>query len=273
MTEWLWPRGCQGAAVRDQLRWLRSRWRTASLAAGWPFPSDWASAAVDRVCEAVVTGGDVQARLGELGAERAEAGVGLSETLHDLAALHAVCTDTAGHGGLVSADADAVPACMVRVIALGWAEVVTDMAVAHEVQDALTGLTTASYLRTRLHEVYREARAWGSDPDASYVLVMVTLDVPEGAREWSRMMAMVLAADVLRTVFDSGEALSLLRPSTAAVLSRRCGQVFARCERARSLIDQRIASDPHFRKAGPVRIYQQRLPDDHVSACELLSGL
>lgn len=72
------------------LRELRGRWRTASFAAGWRFPSDWGVPEVDDVCQSVVTGADLPAALGGLGRARARAGAGLDETLADLAALHRV---------------------------------------------------------------------------------------------------------------------------------------------------------------------------------------
>lgn len=266
-----WRLGCDGWRAMDQHRALRSRWRMASLAAGWPFPSDWESNAVDHVCDAVVNGDDLDPRLTELGSQRAEAGVGLSATLHDLAALHAAMTNLGEPTVLISADVDSVPAHLVRMTSLGWAEVVGDLAAGCEVEDALTGLTTAAYLRTRLHELYRHARSEGADPANGHALLTVTL--PMGEQGWPRMMGMVLAADVLRTVFDSGETLSLLRASTAAVLAEQSRHLSARCERARWLIDQRIASDPDLRDGGAVRVNELRLPSDHSGACALLRAL
>ena len=267
-----WTRACDGGLVQGRTRALRSRWRTASLAAGWPFPSDWASAAVDRVCHAVVTGGDLAERLADLGAARAEAGVGLAGTLQDLAALHAVCTG--GNDGLVSADPDAVPADMIRTIALGWSDVIARMAVGREVEDPLTGLTTLSYLRTRLHEVYRAARSRGRTAHEDFTLVTVLLDVSDdGAGGYSRMMAMVLAADVLRTVFDAGETVSLVRPSAAAVLARRDDALPVRCAQVRWMIAQRLADDPGLSLNGPVRVQQESLPAEHSDACELLTSM
>ncbi|GAA2816503.1 hypothetical protein [Saccharopolyspora taberi] len=266
-----WTRRCDGGLVQGRSRALRSRWRTASLAAGWPFPSDWASAAVDRVCQAVVTGGDLTEGLGDLGAARAEAGVGLAGTLQDLAALHAA--GTGHHDGLVSPDPDAVPANMIRATALGWADVIARLTVGREVDDPLTGLTTLSYLRTRLHEVYRSARARGCSADEEFTLVTVFLDVPEDDHGYPRMMAMVLAADVLRTVFDGGETVSLVRPSAAAVLAPLDESLESRCTRVRWMIKQRIADDPGLSLNSPVRVEREPLPAEHAQACALLTSM
>ncbi|MCG8920786.1 GGDEF domain-containing protein, partial [Actinokineospora sp. PR83] len=53
---------------------LRSRWRAASLAAGWRYPSDWATAEVDAVCRAAAAGADLAAPLAALGRARAHGG-------------------------------------------------------------------------------------------------------------------------------------------------------------------------------------------------------
>ncbi|WP_338599947.1 hypothetical protein [Saccharopolyspora sp. SCSIO 74807] len=253
-------------------RALRARWRTASLAAGWPFPSDWGIRAVREVCRAVATGAELAEPLGELGVGRAESGVGLAEALQDVAALHAVSTGS-HQDGLVSADPDAVPAAMLRPVALGWADVQAEHTVDREVQDPLTGLTTASYLRTRLHEVYRGARAAGRSPDADHVLISVSVQMPRASGRYPLMMAMVLAADVLREVFDSGETVSLLRTSTAAVLAPRDERFSERCEQVRLQAAQRIAADPALRPVGPVRVQEEPLPEDHATACAMLGTL
>ena len=50
--DWAWDR--EGAGHRDGAeRAVLARWRTASLTAGWPFPSDWSAPAVAEVCRAV----------------------------------------------------------------------------------------------------------------------------------------------------------------------------------------------------------------------------
>lgn len=268
MSKREWSLRC-GSTAREQQRSLRSRWRTASLAAGWPFPSDWASEAVEEVCAAVVAHEDLAGPLGQLGASRAEAGVGLSGTLQDLAALHAV---SAGHhDGLVSADPDAVPTSMVRATVLGWADVLARLSAAQEVEDPLTGLTTVGYLRTRLGEVYRAARAHGRQASDEHVLVTVSLDLPADC--YSRSMAMVLIADALRTVFNGGETASLLRSASAVVLAARDRALPARCTRAHGMIRHRLAADPALGEFVSVSLREKPLPPDHDEACRLLTTL
>jgi hypothetical protein len=235
------------------------------MAAGWAFPADWPLAEVDEVCAAMLANTDPAELLVRLGRARAEAGAGLSETLLDLAALHAVMTD-ASH--VVSPDVDALPSRMVRMTALGWADVVTKQAGDCAAEDPLTGLATAAYLRTRLGEVYRETPVAPLD----YALVLLRLGVHR-ASGWSRVVAMTLLADALRTVFDRGETLASLGPCVAAVLVKRTGQLACRVSDLRVLAADRLVGDPDVQSAGPAEVWTERLPDKHAEACAHLTSL
>ncbi|ASO22541.1 hypothetical protein FHR81_004102 [Actinoalloteichus hoggarensis] len=79
-----------------------SRWRSASLAAGWPFPADWPTLPARAVCLALADLRDPTPHLAELGAARADDGVDLAATLGDLAALYSVLAATSGHGPLAA---------------------------------------------------------------------------------------------------------------------------------------------------------------------------
>ncbi|AHI01302.1 hypothetical protein [Kutzneria albida] len=245
---------------------LRSRWRSASLASGWPFPSDWALDEVDAVCVAAVSGEDLAGVVAGLGRARARAGAGLDETLLDLAALHAVLTSPAPHDGLFSADPDATPSRLIRATAIGWADVASDLVGASEVLDAMTGMTTAAYLRTRLTEVYRAEAA------ARHVLLVAALDLSQ-AEGWTRPVAMVLMGDVLREVFPGGETVSLIGPSTAAVLLARDELLITRMARVRWQLAQRLSVDRELHGVGTAEVWPEALPDNHSRACELLAHL
>jgi hypothetical protein len=245
--------------VAQEERLLKSRWRTATMAAGWAFPADWPLAEVDEVCAAMFTGdpGDALTRLGRA---RAEAGAGLSETLLDLAALHAVLTaDTA----MVAPNVDALPARMLRMTALGWADVVSKQAGNCASEDPLTGLATHAYLRTRLGEIYRET-------PGVYVLILLRLDLTQ-ATGWSRVVAMTLVADAMRTVFDGGETLATVGPGVACVLVRRDHTLARRVSNLRILAADSLAVDPHVRPTGPAKVWLERLPATHAEACALLT--
>lgn len=235
------------------------------MAAGWAFPADWPLAEVDEVCAAVLGGTDPGDALVRLGRARAEAGAGLSETLMDLAALHAVLTDPSH---VVSPDVDALPPRMLRTTALGWADVVTKQAGDCAAEDPLTGLATAAYLRTRLGEVYRETPV----APLGYALVLLRLDVHR-ATGWSRVVAMTLVSDALRTVFDGGETLATLGPCVAAVLVKRDELLGRRVSNLRVLAADRLSGDPGVRPAGPAEIWVEHLPDTCGAARALLTSL
>jgi hypothetical protein len=248
---------------RDRPQALRQRWRRASLAAGWRFPDDWDAAEVDALCAALVRGdedGTVDVAVTALGMARARSGVGLAETLDDLAALHAVLTPAGAH------TADHMPERLLRAAALGWAEQCCDHVATAGVVDELTGLATAGYLRVRLGEVYRGGAA------DRHALVLVWLDLSRcGA--WSRLMPMVLAAQAMRAVFNGAETLALVRPGVAAVLCRRDPRLQRSAARLRRLVDQLLARDPAAACAGPARVSVRWLPASERAACDLVAGV
>lgn len=238
------------------------------MAAGWAFPADWQLAEVDDVCRAVLGEGDACAELYRLGGARAEAGAGLGETLLDLAALHAVLAEPAGSTGIVSPSVDAIPARMLRSTALGWGDVMSRRAASCAADNPLTGLATPAYLRTRLREVYAEARAAGRQ---EHVLVFVALDLTRTSG-WSRVVAMTLLADALKEVFDAGETVASAGPAVACVLLRRDRHLARALSNLRVLTADRLAVDPHVAPAGPVRVRVEELPPTWDDAVALIAG-
>jgi hypothetical protein len=248
------------------LRSLRARWRTASIAAGWRYPSDWALPEVDAVCASALVNADLADPLAELGRARAVSGAGLDETLTDVAALHAVLSDPR----LLAANPDATPSRLLRLTALAWADVSTNEICHSEVREGLTGLSTAAYLRTRLGEIYRKASR--DKRSVGHVLLTVSIDL-SAVVGWSRLMAMVLAADVLQQVFDGGESLALLGPSVAVVLTEREPQLAKRTAEAQWTLAKRLSVDPQLHTLGPVEVRLHRLPPTHEQACDLVEAL
>jgi GGDEF domain-containing protein len=254
------------------LRALRAKWRTASIAAGWRFPSDWGLPEVDVVCSSAVLQTDLTGALASLGRARAESGAGLEETLTDLAALHAVLSDGGDHGGLISTDPDAAPTPLVRAIALAWADASCGELRNAESTESLTSLSTHAYLRTRLGEVYRQAARVGTPVARTHTLLVVTLDL-SAVTGWSRLMAMVLVADVLRDVFDGGESVAVLGPSVAVVLAERETSFKERTLHAGWLITERLAVDPQLAHGRWPWLRVEQLPDTHDEARRLLQRI
>ncbi|NYI87553.1 hypothetical protein HNR02_000876 [Amycolatopsis endophytica] len=251
------------------LRALRSRWRAASLAAGWRFPSDWALPEVDTVCATLLRDAPPEIPIAALARARAAAGAGLPETLADLAALHAVITTPGTSDGLVSADVDALPSRLLRVAALAWADVAMDKLASVEVIDPLTGLPTAAYLRTRLRELYGRP---GHEASEDHTLLVVSVDL-SGIGGWPRLTAMILIAEALRVVFDGGESVASLGPSTVAAAVPRDGRIANKAVLLRRELHERLSVDDQLEHVGPPKIKLVRLPATHESACNLLQGL
>lgn len=262
------PRG-DAEGTDHALRVLRARWRTASIAAGWRFPSDWGLPEVDAVCSSAVQQADLTGALADLGRARAEAGAGLDETLTDLAALHAVLTHPGNEKGLIATDPDAAPTALVRTAALAWADASCVELRKAEATENLTTLATHAYLRTRLGEVYRQAGRDGVPAAESHTLLVVTLDLST-VTGWSRLMAMVLVADALREVFDGGESVAILGPSVAIVLAAREPAFGDRALSAAWLVAERLSSDPQLAAGRRPELRVERLPDTVDEARELL---
>ncbi|WP_425484566.1 GGDEF domain-containing protein [Haloechinothrix aidingensis] len=254
------------------LRALRARWRTASLASGWRFPSDWALPEVDTVCATVMREGVTDRALSGLGRARAASGAGLEETLADLAALHAVLDTDRSPGGFADPDIDATPARFVRVTAVAWADVALDQLAHTEVTDSLTGLPTAAYLRTRLAEVYGRAARDGRSVPEDHVLLTVSVDLTD-VTGWPRLTGMILIADVLRSVFDAGESIAVLGPSTIAVLADRSTGPADRAVAVRREANQRFLADPELSGLAGARIRVSRLCSTYADTCALLQEL
>lgn len=267
------PRSFRDDADRadHELRLLRARWRMASMANGWHFPSDWPVPEVDAVCASLVHRLDVSGPLANLARARAQSGAGLEETLIDLAALHAVVSDPAGEDGLISADPDATPSRLLRVAALAWVDESLGELGAARTTDGLTGLASQAYLRVRLGEVYRGATRSGIRVPESHVLLVVTLNLADVVG-WARLTAMVLVANVLREVFNGGESSAVLGPSVAVVLAEREPSFGQRTLSAGWLINERLRDDATLRAACPdMRVVG--LPDSEQAARNLISQL
>jgi hypothetical protein len=213
---------------------LRDSWRLRTIAAGWHAVDDWHTAAVDAVASAVLgTGPALSARpelsqaCGRLGRSRAEAGIGMAETIEDLAALFAVL------------DAGDPPLTLVISIAAGWAEEGLARHWQGGCEDPLTGLATVPYLRTRLTEVYREARQLGTSPAATHRLVVVRLSPRPDAMD--RVARAISLGHDLRAAFPGGdtlcgESLSAFAAGPAIALVRAHGDLPARYANLRRTI-------------------------------------
>ncbi|MEV4390618.1 hypothetical protein [Nonomuraea sp. NPDC049607] len=224
---------------------VRTRWRGRSTAEGWSLADDWWAPAVEYAIKAATRGGDLPRACEELGAARAEAGVGITEGLNDLAALFAVT------------DRGEPSFPLVRAYAAGWAE--QSFAPMNDLrcEDPLTGLATVGYLRTRLGELYRGAAAGG------HLLVVAEPYGPIGEPA-ERLAAALNLATALRKVFTGGETLALLAPV-------RVGAVTTEDERLPDRLARLRTTDILYGRHPRVRV--RRLPRAHAQALALIRTL
>jgi len=224
---------------------LGDAWRARSLDSGWVFPEDWWAPEIDAVTHAVIAGADMTDACARLGHARAQAGVGIGETLEDLTALYAVL------------GWEMPPMASVRPLAEGWVESgmfgLSDLTC----EDPLTGLATLPYLRTRLAEIYRGERV----PREAYCLVVV--DLVTRLDPWKRIAWTIVIGHELRRVYPGEETLTLLGAGRAAALVPRRPELELAATRLRRDIAARHGA----------RVWVERLPETAPRAAALLDCL
>ena len=178
------------------VRGLRAPWERRSRETGWASPEDWWTPAVDLVCTAFLTGGNLPHACERLGRARACAGLGIGESLTDLVAF----TEVAGWC--------TPPLDLIRALAEGWAQACRDR---DTCLDPLTGLGTPAYLRTRLGELYRNTDRVG------HRLVVLLLD--PALDPWRRVSRMIVLSYELSRFFTRGESVCVLGRGRIAVLA------------------------------------------------------
>jgi hypothetical protein len=274
-------------AAEPGLAGLREAWRQRSLASGWLAADDWHSEAVNAVVAATYgtgpgtgagtgtgtgagTGTGTGAGTGKLtlacarlGRSRAKAGIGIAETIDDLAALFAVLGGEQGEPaeprGPDRRGSDP-PLHLVCSIAEGWAEEGLAQLSVGGCEDPLSGLATVPYLRTRLAEVYREAAYRGTSPAETHRLLVIGL--PRRPDPWRRMALAIVVGHDLRTAFPGGETLSLARPGPAIALVRARGDLPMRYARLRRTIQATFGAQIRMTRLPGLLTEALRLVDD-----------
>ncbi len=234
---------------RADLRRLRAAWRRQSLSAGWRSEDDWWTAAVDAVARAACRDGSLRGACARLGRARAQAGVGITEAMTDVAALYRAL----GEG--------TPPLDVMTSLAEGWADAGLARMSGAICEDPLTGLVSLAYLRTRLREVYREARQQGTCPQETHRLVVVEL--PRRPDPWRRISLVILVGHDLRAAFPGGDTSSLDRPGPAIALVQVTDELAFRFTGLRRTIRAALGTE--------VRMI--RLPARPEDAVRLLDGL
>jgi len=232
---------------------LRDAWNRAALADGWTRPSDWLTAEVDAVTEALASGGDALAAVARLGRARADAGVGIREALDDLCALYR------------QLPAGGPPLTVLRALVEAWSEVAVTAVRSATCEDSLSGLATASYLRTRIAEVYREAEHDGLPPGERRALLILQFADLARVTGWESLLLRLALGDCLRSVFSGGETLASTGPTTVLGLVSRGHWLPGQIKALRVRLAE-VAGDPD------VRIWTEALPGTLPAAYDLMES-
>ena len=240
---------------------VRERWQTTSVASVWLRPADWYHPAVDALIEALLAGADAVPAAERLGGARAAAGVGISETIDDLACLFR--TLDAGEPTLE----------LVRALCEGWAaDHVAAPALTHCL-DPDSGLPTAEYLGVRLAETYGAAQRAGRRAADTHALLVADVEAQPLA-PWSRIVRSAVVGEGLSLVFGDGYPMAALGGGVFVVLVERDADLGAEA------LELRLRLAEHARSHGvqdlvrePPRVWLERLPDTRLQARELLEHL
>lgn len=263
-------------APADESAVVRARWRAASLAEVWLRPEDWDHPAVDALVEAIGEGRPTVQAARRLGFARSQAGVGLHETLDDMA-----CAFRAA--GRTPSPED------VRATALGWAGGQEQVGGRPGVHDPATGLATRAYLGERLRETYGKAEAAESSATGDEAALaddgtpagvpgthcLLVIDVAvDGLAPWERAARAAAVGQAIEQAFGPGHPAAALSGGMFVVLCERGGTT-ADIARSTQRIIERQAElmDLGDMLRRPTRVWVERLPTTHVAAVELLRTL
>ncbi|NMR21210.1 hypothetical protein HIR71_13470 [Cellulomonas fimi] len=239
----------------------REQWRSASAASVWLRPDDWYHPAVDAVLEALLAGADPVPAAGRLGEVRSECGVGIGESIDDLACLYR------------SLRLEGPSLDVVRALCDGWAAAQDAVPVNAQCVDPETGLPTVEYLRVRLAETYGVAARRGERAGDRHALLVV--DVAVGMRDpWARIARSAVVGQALVQSYGDGQPMASLGEGVFLLLVERDAELGTRATALRD----RLTS--HARRLGvetlvrqPPRVWVESLPPTHARLVELLSHL
>ncbi|GEL93992.1 hypothetical protein [Cellulomonas composti] len=234
-------------------RALRERWRDESTASVWRRPSDWYHPAVDELATALLLAEDPAPAAELLGAARAEAGVGIGESIDDLACLYRSTT-----GG-------EPPLQVVRALCAGWTDAQAAGFVASGLTDPESGLPRRDYLELRLAECFHD----GTAADHRLLVLDVAAGVPD---PFARMARSAAVGSALQDTFGAGQPMASLGGGVFVVLLRPQdddGQPLA----AELITERAAALDAAAVTRSPVRSWTEPLASSAVLAVDRLAHL
>ena len=227
----------------------------------WLRPADWYHPAVDALAEAVLAGSDPCGAAARLGEVRGRDGVGIAESIDDLACLFR------------SAGVLDPPLAVIRALCEGWADAQGCAPSMGSCIDPESGLPTRDFLSTRLAETYGVAERAGSSAQVTHLLLLVDVAAAE-VSPWTRMARSAAVGAALRTAFGDGHPMATLGGGLFAVLTERGGSLGADVRDVRV----HVAHQASLLEVGdllrqPPRIWVEPLPGSHERAVQLLGEL
>lgn len=239
---------------------LREQWRAASVESVWLRPGDWYHPAVDALTEALVAGECATPAASRLGEMRGSAGVGIAETLDDVAALYRLI------GGEPPLD-------VVRALCEGWGAAVDAAPVRAGCIDPESGLPTLDYLAVRLGETYGAARRHAFHAFVTHGLVLVDVAVGD-LHPWRRAARSAAMGRALSTALPPGHPMASLGGGAFAVLLARdwdLGEIVRNMRDAVNDQAEQLQIGELLRQ--PPRIWIEPLPETYAQAVDLLEHL
>ncbi|WP_156162191.1 hypothetical protein [Demequina iriomotensis] len=240
---------------------LLRRWEAASIGSVWRRPGDWFTPAAEALAEALDGRLDTAPAAYRLGFARAEAGVGITEAIDDMAVLFR------------SAGYEAAPIRSIRSLCEGWTEGDAAQRIGPVMNDPESGLGTQDYLVVRLGEIYGAAERSGASVGSQYALVLV--DVASAHTDpWQRMARNAAIGQSLRDAYGKGHPMARLADGLYAVLVERGPDMGRGVAELRDRISRRATQ----MRVGnlmrqPPRVWIESLPDVHAYAVDLLDSL
>jgi len=237
---------------------VRERWRELSLRTIWLRSGDWFHPAVDDVVAAVALDRGVLDAVEALGVARAEHGVGMGETIDDLACLYRVV------------EAGAPPLEVVRALCEGWASPAGF--VPGTTLDPESGLPTAEYLSVRLTEEFAAVRRRGGAPEEDLCLIFVDV-ARDGVAPWNRLARSAAVGHAIEVAFGVGHPSASLGGGVFAVLhpaGPTVADAVARLSRQIDVQGEELGVTDVLRT--PPRLWIEPMPAEHHAAVTLLTS-
>jgi hypothetical protein len=236
-------------------------WETASVESVWLRPGDWYTPAAEALAEALESRLDTAPAAFRLGQARSAAGVGITESIDDMAVLFR------------SAGFESAPIRSIRALCEGWTEGDVAPAAIPSMKDPESGLGTSEYLIRRLAEVYGAAQRTGLHVSDTHALVVVDVAVAD-PDPWQRIARNAAVGQALSSAYGEGYPMARLADGLYAVLVERGMTLGEGIAALRDHISDRATA----MRVGnlirqPPRVWIESLPADHGYITALLESL